>query len=581
MSPAKKIIVVLSAIVGCCLLLTSCSPTNGLDGGTQTGNARVTGKLYLSDGHTPAAHATLHIRKKTTLADTSGLGHSKMLADTTATVTTNDTGGFAIDSVDPGLYVIEGAKDSDVVLIDSVAVTSQDSTVTLPPDTLRPAGALKGIIYLSEGGDPRKVFILAFGIDRFSKVNVDGSFKFSNLAEARYNLRIISSLDNYGVLDTFGISINSADTTNMDTIRLPFTGIPTPKNLNIAYDTLRQIVILTWAKADTALVKGYNVYRRNVDSNTILARINTSIITDTIYRDSSGLQNMTYEYKIVAVSPNDMEGTKSSSASTTITSFYNLADSVSIIGNPLEAAVDNLGNLYVTVGTQVSKYSKILDKLYDLPLTQDTAAVKFSTAWGIDTDDSNYVYIADNNGIAKFSPDGNFIANFFQNDSLGLRNGVRELTIHDSLIYLATSQAIVIFDLAGNYKTNWPVTSFVPQSIGIIDSFALVYCQPDQILKFKIDGTQTLSSSAITFLPVSGYDHLSLRGIEVTSGKIYAVSSWAQKVIEFMPNGEILTTFSIAQIIPSKDTRGLGISISDSTVYVLEYNRQKMFVYKR
>ena len=191
--------------------------------GSQTGNAAVVGKLYLPDGHTPAAHATLHLRKKSTLADTSGASLPKVLADTTATVTTNDTGGFAIDSINPGLYVIEGAKDSDVVLIDSVRVQSLDSTVTLPPDTLKPAGALKGLIYLSEGGDPRKVFILAFGIDRFAGVNADGSFKFSNLAEGKYDLRLISSLDNYGVLDTFGIPIISADTTNMDTIRLPFT----------------------------------------------------------------------------------------------------------------------------------------------------------------------------------------------------------------------------------------------------------------------------------------------------------------------------------------------------------------------
>jgi hypothetical protein len=120
--------------------------------GSETTNAMVMGKLYLPDGHTPAANATIHIRKKNTLADTSGVGLHKMLADTTATVTTNDTGAFAIDSLNPGLYVIEGAEDSYVVLIDSVRVQSQDSTVILPPDTLRPAGALKGVLRVAIRG---------------------------------------------------------------------------------------------------------------------------------------------------------------------------------------------------------------------------------------------------------------------------------------------------------------------------------------------------------------------------------------------------------------------------------------------
>src|SRR3989339_11285 len=381
----KNMILILTAFL---LVLFSCEkkPTD-VGGGVETGNtsAMVMGKLYLADGHTPAANATLHIRKKTVLADTSEAGLHKVLADTAATVTTDDTGGFAIDSINPGLYVIEGAEDSNVVLIDSVAVTSQDSTVVLPPDTLKPAGALKGVIYLSEGGDPRKVFILAFGIDRFSGVNADGSFKFSSLAEARYNLRIISSLDNYGVLDTFGISINSADTTNMDTIRLPFTGIPTPKNLNLTYDTLGQTASLTWSKADTALVKGYNIYRRNIDSTFV--QINRSAVLDTTYVDNSLAESGTYEYLVSALDKQNNEGKKSLTITVVFINRLQLATNNPAFGQRWEhSSVAFDGKMWVIGGTNGGTSSNYKNDVWysvdGVTWTQAIASASFSPRRG-------------------------------------------------------------------------------------------------------------------------------------------------------------------------------------------------------
>ena len=300
MKPKISLTIIAIAVV---LFLLNCShPTQTTGNGSGVGNALV-GVLYLPDGKTPARGVRVNIRPKTSLADLSGAGLPKRLAVLAATdsVVTDSTGKYAFDTtLDTGTYIITSASGNNAVLIDSVAVKNKATTDTLAPDTLKPAGALKGVIRLSEGGDPRKVFVLAFGIDRFAKVNVDGSFKFSALAEAKYDLRLISSLDNYGVLDTVGVPVRSADTTNLDTISLPFTGIPTPKNVSLSYDTLKQIVSLTWTKADTALVKSYNVYRRNVDSNTVAVRINTSPVADTVYRDSTGVQGTTDENMVAA-----------------------------------------------------------------------------------------------------------------------------------------------------------------------------------------------------------------------------------------------------------------------------------------
>ena len=520
-------------------LFLSCNknnPTAGKGSGTETGNAMVIGKLYYKNGN-PAANATLHIRKKTVLADTTGAGLHKVLVDTAAAVTTNDTGGFTIDSINPGLYVIEGAKDSNVVLIDSVTVKSKDSTVVLPPDTLRPAGALKGIIYLSEGGDPRKVFILAFGIDRFAGVNLNGSFKFSNLAEGRYDLRIISSLDNYGVLDTFGISINSADTANLDTIRLPFTGIPTPKNVVIAYDTLRQIVTLTWAKADTALAKSYNVYRRNVGLNTILARINTSPVADTVYRDSTGAQDSTYEYVVAAVSPTNMEGTKSIVASVKIETAFKL---LATLGNGtgtgdgyfsgLRAiAIDNSGNFYCVdeSNNRIQKFDSSGNFLMKWGSTGSNDG-QFSHPTDIAMDSMGNVYISEptNNRIQKFDSNGIFIKKWGAN-----LNEPYRIAINGGLIFVGeySGKRLHTFDLDGNLIATYNMGSIVT-GLAILDSSVLV-SMDSTVLKYTNQGS--LLGTAFTTSPIIGSSNRpGLRGL-YSDGKSICFST----VVSF-PQGE-------------------------------------------
>ncbi|MFC1586162.1 6-bladed beta-propeller [Fibrobacterota bacterium] len=317
---------------------------------SEEGNAIVAGRLVYEDG-TPAAGAKVYIRPHNAIADTSGLGLGKIAADT-ATTTTDDSGYYAIDTgvIDTGTYVIEGDDgSSNLVLIDSVTVQDEDSTVQVPEDTLKPAGALKGFIYLSEGGDPRKVFILAFGINRFAQVESDGSFRFENLPEGQYDLQFISSLDDYGVLDTVGIPVISADTTDLDTLELPFTGIPTPKDLAAEYDTLSNRVTLTWRTDNPQQAAGYKVYRRQGTSGTYEPAVDT-ITTDTLFIDglSNGLEKgLEYQYMVRALDADENEGLNSSPVSVVIAfyvdagpdSTYELGDPVTLKGTINTAAI--------------------------------------------------------------------------------------------------------------------------------------------------------------------------------------------------------------------------------------------------
>ena len=425
MSTIKKKKLVLAVCAIFCLILMHCSPVAS-DGGTHTGNALV-GKLYISGGNSPARGVKVKIRQKSSLADTSDIGAAKRLADT-ASVVTDDSGIFMFDTtLDTGIYVIEALSGNDAVFIDSVAVKNKKVTDTLPPDTLKPTGAIKGIIKLSEGGDPRKVFVLAFGIDRFARINADGSFKFSALAEGKYDLRLISSLDNYGVLDTPNVAVTSAETTDVKTIELPFTGIPTPKNVKISYDTLKQIVILNWDKADTSFVSGYNVYRRHYDSG--MVKLNTAQLKDTTFSDSTALQNNSYAYQIKALDKGGNEGLLSSSADVAIVSAYQIIDTLS-----KGLLAENNGIVFVA---QISNGVNLNVHSYNNQLQlQGTVQLNpvLDKPQGFDLDSSGNFYFMDIHGIYKFNPSGVLM------DTIDLwsNNENKTLVIYDTIAFLAS-----------------------------------------------------------------------------------------------------------------------------------------------
>jgi hypothetical protein len=299
-------------LIGVFLIL--CDPTSPDQAGnvSQTGNGMVAGIVYETDGATPASDAYVYLRKKNAVVDISDILTNKF-ADTIAIARTNSDGEFTIDSIDTGLYVIECTDGgNNFALNDSVPLHYFDSTVILLPAVLKPAGAIKGSIRLSEGGDPRKVFVLMVGIDRYAIVDTNGRFKFERLAEGDYSLRIHPTLDNYAVFDTTDIRVKSADTTDIGVVTPLFTDIPTIKNLTLSYDTLKQRVTLHWSKPDTSIVKSVNVYRGAVDSMTaFFTQLNFFPVMDTAFIDSLCVQNKTYEYRVAAVDAHAAEGVKS------------------------------------------------------------------------------------------------------------------------------------------------------------------------------------------------------------------------------------------------------------------------------
>lgn len=441
------------------LLTWECTNAPGVAGNiSQTGNGMVAGMLFEPDGKTPARGAIVYIRKSNILADTSFRSSAKNLTKKAAasadTVLTDTNGEFLIDSVDTGIYVIEAVSGNNRALQCPVIISSPDAKVKLPADTLKPSGAIRGVITLSDGGDPRKVFVFAFGIDRFATVAEDGSFIFSNLAQAVYDIRILPLLDNYGVFDTSGIPVMPADTTALDTISLPFTGIPVVKNITLSYDTLKQIISLSWNSLDTSLISGYKVYRKKIDSeNPDINPIYINLSTDTLCQDSTASQDSTYEYCVTALDKQGNEGALGPGVSVTVVGAFSFLKSFGAPGNddgqfeePGEIATDSSGNIYV------------LDP--------------FNTS----------------GKVHKFTKEGLFIKTW----SAGKTGCLRDIEVSGSTLYILDriNKSISTYDTSGSFLNSWLLFSDSdPIFISITDQNVFIIDRKNQkVLKHSLEG---------------------------------------------------------------------------------------------
>ncbi|MGA2507231.1 MAG: hypothetical protein ABSF80_07125 [Chitinispirillaceae bacterium] len=288
-------------------LMHCSSPLAG--NGSGIGNGVVAAMLH-NPGGSPAKNAKVVFYPVNYNPHTGGLGKTATAATPDST-TTDNNGNYTI-TLDTGTYNILANGDSGLAYQDSITTVKGD-TVKPPPDTLKPAGTIQGIIQMQPGDDARTVFILFMGTHTFTMpVDIAGNFTTDNMAAGTYSVRIITTTPNYKVLDT-NLSV-IAGTVNVlpGPIVLQYTGIPIPQGLRINYDTLKQIVNLIWNKPiNGRKVKGYNIYRRNVDSNTTIATINLHLVTDTVYSDSTGTQDQTYEYSVAVMDTNNTEGVKS------------------------------------------------------------------------------------------------------------------------------------------------------------------------------------------------------------------------------------------------------------------------------
>jgi hypothetical protein len=554
----------------CCLLfwIVSCTDKNLAGNVTQTGNPTIAGVIYRPDGKTPASKALVYLRNKNSLLDSFDIELLKHFSDTA--ITTSDANGrFSIGSVAPGAYVIECTDGiNNFAVIDSVAIAKTDSTKKLPAVTLKPAGAIKGVIKLSGGGDPRKVLVLVYSVDKYAKVNADGSFRLGALAEGVYDIRLLPSLDYYDVLDTMHIPVKSADTNDLGTIELRFTGIPAPHGLTVKLDTLKQAATLSWSALDTAIVKGYYVYRRNVDSNTVFERINRNLIGDTLYRDTKVLPGETYEYRIAAINTNIKEGDKSPGVSVLIASWFRVDSLFGKCGSqpgklslPLALSVGNDGTVCI-IENNTRPRIQVFDT--NFIFIRQFGETVLSMPGDIATTADGRVVVADC-GLQQI-----FI--FSRADSLmpgidvaGLNN--LALDGKDRIIITSGEDSVYVLSDSGAILRKWGGSGvsagrFDQPTFVAADSLGNIYiCDDDNKRVQVFDSIGGFKSSFTVNERISGF------AVEAQTGRIFTVSDMGNFLDVYAADGALVSHYAFPQY--GLYNMPCGIEIKGKAVYVV------------
>jgi hypothetical protein len=536
--------------------------------GTETGNPTVTAMLY-NPGGSPAVSAKVYFRHHD---NDPRPGFDSGVVDST---TTDANGNYSV-TLDPGTYTIEAIGDSGLAYVDSVTVIN-DSIVRPDPDTLKPAGTIRGVVRFEEGGDPTTIFILFMGTRTFTwPDDTFGNFSSGALAEGDYRVKILTTTPDYEVKDdTLSVRAGQNDTL-ADTIVLKYNGIPIPKNIRIVYDTLKQIVNLTWDSANARLVSSYNVYRRNVGLNTVFARINTSPVTSTVYRDSTGVQDSMYEYQVAAVNAGAMEGTKSAAVQVTVVSAFTLLKTLNVANISTDIAkvigASTSQNFYIlsraptagiflldSSGAEIDSFGlEVLNEPYEM--TQDSLGNFYISDVFLDSLGQNV------HRIIKFNLIGEKLKEW------NIAGSANSLTVYDSILIAGTNIGIFFFSLEGDSAGSftWQETNLKGLAVGSNDNLFLFGNKT--ISEFTLNGSfiDSIYNTDLSQLP--GYND---NGYLLSIGNSMLMFILNKVLYIIDENGNFISKLTSIGI-----PRKIHFSVEDKTIWIPDISTNVIRVYR-
>ncbi|MBN2035378.1 MAG: hypothetical protein JW768_01425 [Chitinispirillaceae bacterium] len=414
--------------------------------GTGSSTESITAMLYNPD-NTPAVSAKVCFYRH---GDDPRNNHA---VDSTYT----DNNGNYHKDLDTGTYNILATLDTNATFQDSIIVTEGDTTRP-PPDTLRSLGSINGKIELQGTDDPRTVFILFMGSNTFTRpTDLAGNFSATNMAKGRYAVTLITTLDDYDVMDTSFMITAGIDSVIPQPIVLKYTGIPVPKGLRIEYDTMMQIVKLYWNTPTTGRsVQSYTVYRKHSDSASFVSI--KAGVTDTSYCDSTGVQDQTYEYRVAVVDTQNTTGVMSAGVEIKIVPAFSISDTITFISPTAnDAVIDLHGNLWVAFANgQIGKFDSNHTQVAQWG-QQGSAVGQINEPVGIVTDGFNGIYVAErgNRRVQKFDTLGNSIWTIQYDTTTPSLPSLSIAIVNDTLLVNYNEHSIKRYTLAGDSIDAW------------------------------------------------------------------------------------------------------------------------------
>ncbi len=574
----KHILVGLFGLAVTLLSLTCTAPNGGT--GSQIPNSNVSG-IICNPGGTPAANAIVRFYPVGYNPHRGGLGKTKALAAAASVATPDstktDAKGHYSAALDSGSYNLLASGDSGQALQDSVATVK--GTIIQLNDTLRPPGSIAGVIDMTGGGNPETVFIIFMGTGSvWLPADTLGNFATGNMAPGNYHVRFLTTTPNYNVLDTTLTVISGKIDTLASPIQLQFNGIPVPQGLKIQYDSNMQVVTLLWNKPTTGSpIIGYEIYRKNAAYNALPAAINGQIVTDTVYHDSTGVQDSSYEYYVAAVDTGNGVGGMSGGVIVKITRTYLLLDSVSANWGDGSSTVvaGNNGQLVDRTDDIITVYDSSLNLLNTFSLPSD-----FGNGFGHAVDDSNRIWTLNyNTGEMNIYTMQGLLLFSVQDTGLSFPNIIRQGTGGNMFVQCTKTGLTCQIRI---YDRNGKFISFFPNNANPImpsDINDMTFLKNGDLLILNSDDSTTIEYDSIgSIIQTEKFNSYVVRIGQMANGN-YAIEQEGDRGIIDIFNSKFMP-LSIIGNLPSTNYEYFGrLTVGTANKFIIR-NASSIAIYK-
>jgi hypothetical protein len=197
------------------MMMMHCSQDNGRVGLNGGGDDVTTGVLFYQNGFF-ASHCDVIAVPSNAVPGSGVPAQFKTVTD--------GYGRYSFTSIPADTYNLYAKKDSLASYREGAVLGNPADHDSLPNDTLKPIGGIRGIVKLSASSDSRIVLILMIGGTVITwPDDSTGRFYINGLAEGMYRLRFLTTDSRYRVLDT-SFAVISSQTADVGTIVLQAIG---------------------------------------------------------------------------------------------------------------------------------------------------------------------------------------------------------------------------------------------------------------------------------------------------------------------------------------------------------------------
>jgi hypothetical protein len=268
----------LIVVLGCILF---CVKNPGISGpSTEQGNPQISAVIFDSTLK-PVQNVSVYVLRIPDELDTAA-DSSKILSSPAIriiSIKSDNNGRCAFTNLISGTYRLEAVDSARNLMVISGSIVIQSSVDKPVTDTLilQTPGLAEGVVIRGESAIVNNNLQNAFiqirikELDRFYITDPSGKYLFDNLPIGEYTFYYYAS-NGFYIAKRKGIIVQSGIRTVVDTVELvPYSGLLPPSEFSQFYDSLKNVVLLSWRPVNYNRLSHY-VIERFCDINDSLHR---------------------------------------------------------------------------------------------------------------------------------------------------------------------------------------------------------------------------------------------------------------------------------------------------------------------